>query len=249
MIDVIVGGEELLLRIGNALKGAQGGVGMLDQLQLLPVVPNPGKVICLGLNYAEHAKEGGREIPDEMTLFLRTNTSLAAHGDTILNPEVSDKIDYEAELAIIVGKRAKRVNLEHALDFVYGYAPFNDISVRDYQRRSSQWTAGKNFDRTGPLGPVLATKDELPEGAAGLSIRSFLNGTTMQEGTTSDMIFGAARVIADVSDCMTLEPGDVIVTGTPSGVGYARNPPIFMKAGDRIEVEIEGLPRLCNIMG
>ncbi|MBL3575546.1 fumarylacetoacetate hydrolase family protein [Rhodovulum sulfidophilum] len=249
MIDVIAGGDDLASQIADAIEDAQAGLGGLEELDLLPVVPNPGKVVCLGLNYAEHAKEGGRDVPTQMTLFLRANSSMAAHGETIPAPEVSDKIDYEAELAIIIGKRAKRVDVENALDFVYGYAPFNDISVRDYQRRSSQWTAGKNFDRTGPLGPVLATKDELPRGAAGLSIRSILNGNVMQDGTTSDMIFDVARIVADVSECMTLEPGDVIVTGTPSGVGFARKPPVFMKAGDRIEIEIEGLPRLVNTMG
>ena len=187
MIDVIAGGDDLASQIADAIEDAQAGLGGLEELDLLPVVPNPGKVVCLGLNYAEHAKEGGRDVPTQMTLFLRANSSMAAHGETIPAPEVSDKIDYEAELAIIIGKRAKRVDVENALDFVYGYAPFNDISVRDYQRRSSQWTAGKNFDRTGPLGPVLATKDELPRGAAGLSIRSILNGTKLVWGEDADV--------------------------------------------------------------
>lgn len=246
MREAISAGDDLL----SSLKDADfHGTASLDDVELLPVVPDPEKFICLGLNYAEHAKEGGRDVPEHMSLFIRTRTSLAAHGQTVPHPVVSEEIDYEAELAVVIGKRIFRVSESEALDAVYGYAPFNDISVRDYQRRGTQWTAGKNFDATGPFGPVIITKDELPVGARGLAVRSILNGDIMQDGDTSDMIFDIARVIAGVSECMTLEPGDVIVTGTPAGVGFARNPPVFMKSGDKIEIEIEGFPRLVNTIG
>ena len=162
-------------------------------------------------------------------------------------PTCSDKFDYEAELAIIIGKTATNVGAD-ALDYVAGYACFNDGSVRDYQRKSSQWTMGKNFDRTGGFGPELVTPDELPAGASGLRIVSRLNGQVMQDGNTDDMIFGTAALVATLSEAMTLEPGDVIATGTPAGVGYARKPPVFLRAGDRIEVEIERIGILTNVV-
>jgi acylpyruvate hydrolase len=221
----------------------------LSDLKLLPAVPAPGKIVCLGLNYLEHAKEGGREAPQYPALFLRVQSSLAAADETIVVPPVSDKFDYEAELMIVIGRTAKNVPQERALDYIFGYTAFNDISVRDYQRRTPQWTSGKNFDRTGPVGPAVVTADELPPAAKGLSIRSRLNGTVMQDGNTADMLFDVPRIIADVSEIMTLEPGDVIATGTPSGVGFARTPPVWMKAGDIIQIEIEGIPTLVNTIG
>ena len=225
-----------------------GPVVALDGLRLLPVIPNPNKIICIGLNYREHAKEGGNPIPDYPAVFMRVTTSLVAHGQPILRPPVSDKLDYEAELAVIIGRSATRVTADRALDHVAGYACFNDGSVRDYQRKSTQWTMGKNFDRTGGFGPELVTPDELPAGASGLRIVSRLNGQIMQDGNTNDMIFDAAALIATLSEAMTLEPGDIIATGTPAGVGYARKPPVFMQAGDRIEVEIERIGILTNMV-
>ena len=215
-------------------------------LQLLPVVPNPGKGICIGLNYRDHALEGGNPIPDYPAVFLRTTTSLVAHGQPILRPPVSDKLDYEAELAVVIGRTATRVAAGDALDHVAGYACFNDGSVRDYQRRSTQWTVGKNFDQTGGLGPDLVTADELPDGARGLGITSRVNGVVMQDGNTSDMIFDVATLVSLMSEVMTLEPGDVIATGTPAGVGYARKPPIFLKPGDVCEVTIDRIGTLSN---
>ena len=217
----------------------------LSEVNLLAPVPRPGKVICIGLNYRDHAKEGGNPIPDYPAVFLRGATSLADPGAVLVYPECSDKFDYEAELAVVIGKTATNVGAS-ALDYVAGYSCFNDGSVRDYQRKSTQWTMGKNFDQTGGFGPELVTVDELPAGAAGLRIISRLNGEIMQNGNTSDMIFDVAALIATVSEAMTLEAGDVIATGTPAGVGYARNPPVFLRPGDHIEVEIESIGILRN---
>jgi len=215
-------------------------------LTLLPSVPQPGKIVCLGVNYVDHAKEGGNTVADYPALFLRCATSLLAHGAPLRVPAISDKLDYEAELALVIGQRTRFVSEADALQAVFGYACFNDASLRDYQRRTTQWTIGKNFDATGAFGPCLVTADELPPGCTGLHIESRLNGQVMQSATTSDMVFGVARTISLLSQCMTLEPGDVIVMGTPGGVGYARTPPVWMKAGDTIEIEIEGIGVLSN---
>jgi 2-keto-4-pentenoate hydratase/2-oxohepta-3-ene-1,7-dioic acid hydratase in catechol pathway len=215
-------------------------------LKYLPAVPRPGKIPCLGLNYALHAKEGGHPIPEYPALFMRCTTSLTAHGEPIIRPKASDKLDYEAELTIVIGKRARHVPESKALEYVAGYTCCNDGSVRDYQRKSNQWTIGKNFDATGPIGPEIVTTDELPPGAHGLRICARLNGETLQDSNTADMIFSVARTIAILSEAMTLEPGDVIPTGTPSGVGYARKPPVWMKPGDVCEIEIEGIGVLRN---
>jgi acylpyruvate hydrolase len=212
----------------------------------LPCLPRPGKIICLGVNYVDHAKEGGNTVADYPALFLRCATSLLAHGAPLRVPRVSDKLDFEAELAVVIGRRTRFVSEAQALDCVFGYACFNDASLRDYQRRTTQWTIGKNFDATGAFGPHLVTADELPPGGVGLHIESRLNGRVMQSATTSDMVFGVARTIALLSECLTLEAGDVIVMGTPAGVGYARNPPVWMKPGDTIEIEIEGIGVLAN---
>jgi 2-keto-4-pentenoate hydratase/2-oxohepta-3-ene-1,7-dioic acid hydratase in catechol pathway len=230
-----------------ACKAALGGAPIaLEKVRLAPVIQQPGKIVCLGLNYAEHARESGSEIPDYPALFMRAASSLVGDGDAIVRPLVSEKLDYEAELAVVIGRRGRHIEESNALDFVAGYTAFNDASVRDYQRRSAQWTAGKNFDGTGALGPFLVTPDELPAGAAGLRIESRLNGRTMQSSTTSDMIFSVQRTIAILSEIMTLEPGDVIATGTPPGVGHARKPPVWMRAGDVVEIEIERVGVLRN---
>ncbi|MDO8413466.1 MAG: fumarylacetoacetate hydrolase family protein [Gallionellaceae bacterium] len=213
---------------------------------LAPVMPEPGKIICLGLNYYDHAKEGGRDKPSYPWFFMRCATSLMAHGEPAILPRVSKTFDYEAELAVVIGKRARHVTREQALEYVFGYTCFNDMSVRDYQKRTPQWTIGKNFDSTGGFGPVLVTADELPAGAAGLRIQCRLNGQVVQDANTSDMIFGVAETIELLTECMTLEPGDVIVMGTPAGVGFARTPPLWMKVGDVVEVEIEGIGTLVN---
>ena len=218
----------------------------LANLALLPVLPRPGKMVCLGVNYLDHAKEGGNTVADYPALFLRCSTSLLAHGAPLQLPAVSTKLDFEAELALVIGVPARHVSEHAALRHVFGYACFNDTTLRDYQRKTTQWTIGKNFDATGAFGPCLVTADELPPGCTGLHIESRLNGRVMQCANTSDMVFGVARTIALLSEAMTLETGDVIVMGTPAGVGYARTPPVWMQAGDTIEIEIEGVGLLSN---
>lgn len=209
-------------------------------------LPTPGKIFCLGLNYLEHVKEGPYQVPDYPTIFMRGTTSLVAHNQAIVRPIISDKLDFEAELVVIIGKRVRHAKIENALDAVFAYSCFNDGTLRDYQKRTVQWTVGKNFDKTGGFGPVLVTPDELPLGATGLAIKSRLNGQVMQSDNTSNMMFPVAETIVTITAAITLEPGDMIVMGTPSGVGYARKPPVFMKAGDVVEIEIEGIGTLRN---
>ena len=219
----------------------------LADLRFAPLVPEPGKTICLGLNYFDHAKEGGREKPEYPWFFYRGKSSLVGHDQPGLLPRASAKFDYEAELAVVIGRTVPRhVSQADALQYVFGYTCFNDMSVRDFQKRTPQWTIGKNFDGTGGFGPVLVTADELAPGATGLRIQSRLNGQVMQDANTSDMIFSVAETIALLAECMTLEPGDAIIMGTPAGVGQARNPPVWMKAGDVVEIEIEHIGLLRN---
>lgn len=236
----------LLSDLPAAARRPAGAALASSEVTLLPPVSRPGKIVCIGLNYVDHAKEGGNPIPEYPAVFLRAATSLVGPGQPILRPPVSAKLDYEAELAVVVGRPALRVREADALAHVAGYACFNDGSLRDYQRRSTQWTMGKNFDATGAFGPELVTPEELPEGAHGLRIATRLNGRTLQDGNTRDMIFGVARTIAILSEVMTLEPGDVVITGTPAGVGYPRQPPVFLRPGDTCEVEIEGIGVLSN---
>jgi 2-keto-4-pentenoate hydratase/2-oxohepta-3-ene-1,7-dioic acid hydratase in catechol pathway len=218
----------------------------LDSVTLCPPISRPGKIICLGLNYADHAAEGGHARPDYPSVFLRSSTSLVAHAAPMIRPACSNKFDYEAELAVIIGQRCRHVKAGDAAKVIAGYSCFNDGSIRDYQKRTPQWTIGKNFDATGAFGPAFVTADEVPDGAKGLRIQTRLNGTVMQDANTLDLLFPVAEAIAILSECMTLEPGDVIVTGTPSGVGAARTPPVWMKDGDTVEVEIEGVGILRN---
>jgi acylpyruvate hydrolase len=217
-----------------------------SRAKLLPVVPAPSKIVCLGLNYADHAAEGGHAKPEYPSFFMRGPSSLVAHGAPMIRPRVSDKFDWEAELAVIVGRRSRHLTPDTALSAVAGYTCFNDGSLRDYQKRTSQWTVGKNFDATGPLGPWAVSADELPPGAVGLTIESRLNGQVMQSSNTSLMLTSVVDALCLLTEVMTLEPGDVIAMGTPSGVGYARKPPVFMKDGDRIEIEIERIGVLSN---
>jgi acylpyruvate hydrolase len=204
----------------------------------LPVVSD-ARIICIGLNYAEHAREGGREPPDYPGIFLRVDTSLAPDGAAVTAAGMSDKLDYEAELLVVVGRGGRKIPEAQALDHVFGYSVFNDISIRDFQQKGAQWTPGKNFDGTGIVGSEIVTADELPPGAAGLGVRSILNGEVMQNANTDIMIFPVARAISLISEFMTLRPGDLIATGTPSGVGYAREPAVWMKPGDEIVVEVD----------
>ena len=218
----------------------------LAGVRFLPVVPNPRKIVCMGLNYADHAKEGGNARPEYPSFFLRGVTSMTGHNQPIIRPRASTRLDYEAELAVVIGQRVRHLTPANALDCVAGYSCFNDGSVRDYQRKTNQWTIGKNFDESGPFGPWLVTPEELPPGAAGLRIQTRLNGKVMQDANTSDFLWNVAESLCIITECMTLEPGDVIITGTPAGVGYARTPPVWMAPGDICEIEVEGIGILSN---
>jgi acylpyruvate hydrolase len=244
---VVAGPPGMLARLEAAAESAPPSA-RLPFASVKPALPfaRPSKFICVGLNYALHAKEGGHEIPTYPSFFLRVPTSLVAAGAPVIRPRISVQLDYECELTIVIGKGGRNISEASALDHVFGYTIFNDVSVRDFQRKTSQWTPGKNFDGTGPLGPWVVTADELPRGASGLRIQTRVNGKTMQDSNTSDMIFSTARIVALLSEFMTLEPGDLIATGTPSGVAHARKPPAWMKAGDMVEVEIEGIGVLSN---
>ena len=244
-LSALVGkGRKALIEAGERL--ASGPAVDLAKAKILPPFPTPPKIICVGLNYRDHSAESGFKQPDYPTLFTRFATSLVGHGAPVVRPKVSDKFDYEGELVAVIGEGGRHIAEAQALDHVVGYSIFNDVSVRDYQFKSPQWTVGKNFDGTGPFGPVFVTADELPPGGKGLKIQTRLNGEILQDDNTDNMVFDVASLIVTISEAITLESGDVIVTGTPSGVGQARKPPVFMKAGDRIEVEIEKIGVLSN---
>jgi 2-keto-4-pentenoate hydratase/2-oxohepta-3-ene-1,7-dioic acid hydratase in catechol pathway len=218
----------------------------LDAVRLLPPVPVPPKILCVGLNYDDHLEESGLKKPVYPEVFGRFATSLIAHREPIRRPHESTALDYEAELAVVIGKPGRRIAQDRALDHVAGYSLFNDATVRDFQLRTPQWTMGKNFDGTGSFGPWLVTPDAVPPGASGLRIQGRLNGRVMQNARTDRLIFSVSALIALISVAMTLERGDVIITGTPGGVGAARKPPIYMRPGDVFEVEIEGFGVLTN---
>jgi acylpyruvate hydrolase len=218
----------------------------LREVRLLPPIQRPGKILCVGLNYRDHAAETGFEISGYPTLFARFSSSLIGHNAPIVLPKVSCQLDFEGELVAVIGRRGRHISREDAIAHIAGYSIFNDASVRDYQFKTTQWTMGKNFDATGAFGPVFVTADELPSGASGLRLETRLNGAVVQSASTSDMIFDVSALVSIISEAITLEPGDIIVTGTPSGVGVARNPKLFMKPDDVCEVEIEGIGTLTN---
>jgi acylpyruvate hydrolase len=217
-----------------------------EGLKLLPPAMKSIKTICLGLNYHDHAAENNRDVPTYPMVFYRSASSFIGHGQPMILPKVSSHLDWEAELVAFIGKRARHVSEADALSYIAGYSCFNDGSIRDYQRKTSQWTIGKNFDGTGGFGPEFIPAGQLPAGAKGLKIQCRVNGEVMQSANTSDMIFDVARTVHLMSECMTLEPGDLLVMGTPGGVGVARKPPVFMKAGDVCEIEIEKIGILRN---
>ena len=246
MIDLLSAGSDALKSVGDAVHTVDTENAIpLDQVTLLPPVPRPGKVIALGRNYAAHAAEGGSAPPEYPMIFHKTATSLLGAGGTILIPPITDKVDYEAELAVGIGKECKAVTEEEALDYVAGYTIANDVTARDWQRRTTQFTAGKMLDTFGPLGPALVTKDEVPDPGK-LWIRTILNGKIMQDGHTSMMIFSVPFIVSYISQISTLEVGDIILTGTPEGVGFARKPPVWLKEGDEITIQIEKLGSLTN---
>jgi acylpyruvate hydrolase len=218
----------------------------LNAVRILPPVPKPPKILCVGLNYDDHLEESGLKKPVYPEIFARFATSLIAHGEPICWPRESSTLDYEAELAVVIGRGGRRISRDRALDHIAGYSLFNDATIRDFQLRTPQWTMGKNFDGTGSFGPWLVTPDALPPGAHGLRIQGRLNGRVMQDTSTDKLIFGVRALIEMISVAISLEPGDVIITGTPAGVGAARKPPVFMQPGDVFEVEIDGMGILSN---
>ncbi len=218
----------------------------LSQIEYLAPVQAPSKAIAVGLNYVDHAAEGNFEPPKYPVLFHRFPSSWVAHGQPLVRPHVSTQFDYEGELVVVIGRAGRYIDKARALDHVAGYSLFNDGSIRDYQFKSAQWMMGKNFDRSGSFGPELVTPDELPPGATGLRLQTRLNGRVLQEANTRDMIFDVATLVSVCSEPFALQPGDIIIAGTPAGVGFARKPPVFMKAGDVCEVEIEGVGLLSN---
>jgi acylpyruvate hydrolase len=241
--ELIAQGADLLL-VGRTL-GQSPSID-LSTVLLLPPVPVPPKILCVGLNYEDHLEESGLKKPAYPEIFARFATSLIAHQEPIRRPRESIALDYEAELAVVIGKPGRRISQEQALDHVAGYSLFNDATVRDFQLRTPQWTIGKNFDGTGSFGPWLVTPDAVPPGARGLRIQGRLNGCVMQDARTDQLIFSVASLIEMISVAISLERGDVLITGTPGGVGAARTPPVFMKPGDIFEVEIERFGVLTN---
>lgn len=233
---------EALVRDDHALAKA-GDKGWLvaarDAYWFAPV-PRPGKLICIGLNYRDHAAESRMTIPEKPVVFSKFSSAVIAPGEPVVLPRQSKQVDYEAELAVVIGRHAKNVSADRAYDYVLGYTAFNDISARDFQFADGQWQRGKSCDTFAPMGQTIVTADAIRDPQK-LAIKLKLNGETMQDSNTDQMIFGVARLIEFLSETITLEPGDVIATGTPAGVGFARNPPVFLKPGDDMEVLIEGM--------
>ena len=239
---ILAGGEAAL---AAAAERTKKGSPVTGTVEIGPPIPDPDKIICFGLNYRQHAEETGQALPKVPTFFPKFRNSLIGPGEAIVIPRSTTQVDYEVELAAVIGKRCKYVSESEALDYVFGYAIFNDVSARDLQMQTSQWGAGKAVDTFAPFGPALVPASEIGDPQR-LAVATRLNGAWMQSSNTSDMVFPVARLVAFLSEIMTLEPGDVIATGTPQGVGFTRKPPIFMKDGDVVECEIEKLGVLRN---
>jgi 2-keto-4-pentenoate hydratase/2-oxohepta-3-ene-1,7-dioic acid hydratase in catechol pathway len=238
---------EAIVQDDNALRRAneKGWLIRSEDAYWFAPVPRPGKLICIGLNYRDHAAESNMAIPERPVVFSKFSPAVIAPGEPVVLPASSEKVDYEAELAVVIGRRAKNVSAARALDYVLGYTVFNDVSARDFQFADGQWQRGKSCDTFAPMGPTIVTGDEVPDPHK-LSIKLILNGKTMQDSNTDQLIFGVPELIEFLSQTITLEPGDVIATGTPSGVGFARKPPVFLRPGDMMEVEIERVGKLGN---
>src|SRR2546423_10722061 len=253
-LEVIKRGAPALEELGALMNSSQASPGRaglvahsLDSIDFLPTV-YPGKILAIGRNYAEHAAEGGSDLPKAPLLFNKLPNALNAQGKPIVLPSISTQVDFEAELAVIIGRRAKRVSEAEALAHVFGYSLVNDVSARDLQYGDKQWTRGKGLDTFSPLGPFITTRDEIGD-VQSLKIEGLLNGDVMQSSNTSKMIFGVACLVSYLSQGITLEPGDVIASGTPDGVGAFRQPPVWLKDGDVFEVRIEKLGTLRNPVG
>ena len=250
MPGLLAGGADALSRASAAVANPPGGaVRPAAGIKYHPTVWNPGKIICVGLNYAAHAAEAVSDtskVQEYPSLFLRVATTLVGHNEPLVVPNASSDFDYEAEMVAVIGKAGRHIAKARALDHVAGYSVFNEGSVRDYQFKSTQWTPGKNFDASGGFGPDFVTADEVPPGGRGLRIQTRLNGKTLQDANTDTMIFDVPTLLQIISEVMTLLPGDVIVTGTPEGVGFARKPPVWMTPGDVCEIDLEGVGVLSN---
>jgi 2-keto-4-pentenoate hydratase/2-oxohepta-3-ene-1,7-dioic acid hydratase in catechol pathway len=236
--------NDALAEVSRAADGRSPDVG-LDAIRFLPVIPDPGKILCAGLNYEKHRLELDMPQFDHPPFFIRFADTQLGHGEPILKPKVSDAVDFEGELALVIGRAARNVAEADALSYVAGYSCYDDVSIRDWQFHTSLMTSGKNFPATGPFGPWLVTTDEIPDPAA-LELTTRLNGEVVQNSPVSDLIFSVPVLLAYITTFTSLEPGDVVLTGTPGGVGFRREPPLFMKAGDVIEVEISGIGTLSN---
>ena len=223
----------------------RGSVLRRDDVVIGPPVPRPGKLICVGLNYRDHAAESGMDVPTSPITFSKYVTSVTGPGQPVRLPAVSAQVDYEAELAFVVGRRAKHVPVERAFDYVLGYMNLNDVSARDLQFADKQWQRGKSCDTFAPMGPFIVTRDAIGDPHA-LRIRCRVNGQTLQDSNTNQLVFGVDKLLSFISETVTLEPGDIVATGTPPGVGFARKPPIFLKPGDTVEIEVDGLGVLSN---
>lgn len=244
MIGLLQGGDAALAAAQKAIAGAAQTLALAD-VKLLAPVPHPDKIICIGLNYSDHAAETGQPIPKFPIVFSKYSNTVIATGENIVLPRVSNEVDYEAELGFVIGKTARHVSAANALEYIAGYMPINDVSARDYQTRISQWTMGKTFDTFAPMGPALVTSDEVGD-PGNLAINLTINGETLQNSNTNKLIFGVPQLVEALTEVMTLQPGDVVSTGTPPGVGMARNPKRYMRPGDVVNITIEKLGTLSN---
>jgi 2-keto-4-pentenoate hydratase/2-oxohepta-3-ene-1,7-dioic acid hydratase in catechol pathway len=242
--ELIAAGPEERDRVRQAVESASDAVPV-EQLRLAAAVPDPGKIVCVGLNYQKHAAEGGMPVPEQPIYFAKFANSLAGSGEEVVIPAATRKADYEVELVAVIGHRARRVSTDAALDHVFGYATGNDLSARELQTRSTQWTYGKAIDGFAPLGPYLVTADEIPDPQS-LDLRCWVNGDLRQDSNTRDMVFSVAELVSDLSQVMTLEPGDVIYTGTPEGVVLGMADPVWLQPGDEVVCEVQGLGRLVT---
>ena len=242
--ELLEAGPEALARAAQAADAARDTLDAAA-VKLAAPIPNPGKILCIGLNYADHAAESGQPLPDYPIVFSKYSNTVIGSGEAIILPKATDMVDYEAELGFVIGKRGRHISEADALDHVAGYMPINDVSARDYQERVSQWTMGKSFDTFAPMGPALVTSDEVGDPHK-LAIRLWIGDEVLQDSSTSQLIFSIPKLVADISEVMTLEPGDIVSTGTPPGVGAARTPQRFLRAGETCHIEIEKLGVLSN---
>ena len=244
--ELLAMGKGAVQRAGRAVRKAPEEAIVKGRINYLPPIQEPQKMICVGLNYKDHAAEAGLNPPTYPVLFVRFPTSMVGHGQPLIAPKASRRFDYEAELVAVIGSKARNVKKSEALNHVAGYSIFNEGSIRDYQMKASQWTVGKNFDATGSFGPEFVTADELPAGGKGLGIQCRVNGKVLQDSNTKEMIFDVKTLVYEAARAFTLLPGDIIITGTPAGVGFVRKPPVFLKEGDTCEIEIEKIGVLSN---